>query len=258
MRARRGARRLAALWPGHSRTPQGDATRAWRRWPPFERPAVTRIGIVRKCLTAGGCGCIGPILLDGWMGYGAGLALMYGTWRWQRRIGATHEGELAEGEIGTTGGVLSGEQKALIASQLPLTAEMLAACLAAGAGPPEAAEAVGNSLGGPLGQRLAWAAAELRLGGEPSTVWGRVAALPGAAELARSLERATVTGAPAVEPVTRLAADCRADRGRAATARARRAGVLATAPLGLCFLPAFLLVGVAPVVIGLAEGLLTT
>ena len=32
--------------------------------------------------------------------------------------------------------------------------------------------------------------------------------------------------------------------------------VLITAPVGLCFLPAFLAVGVAPVVIGLATGLL--
>ena len=37
-----------------------------------------------------------------------------------------------------------------------------------------------------------------------------------------------------------------------AEARAQRAGVLIAAPLGLCFLPAFLLLGIAPVVIGLA------
>ncbi len=38
----------------------------------------------------------------------------------------------------------------------------------------------------------------------------------------------------------------------AAEARAQRAGVLIAAPLGLCFLPAFLVLGVVPVVIGLA------
>ena len=37
---------------------------------------------------------------------------------------------------------------------------------------------------------------------------------------------------------------------------ARRAGVLVTAPVGLCFLPAFIAVGVLPVVIGLAGGVL--
>ena len=35
-----------------------------------------------------------------------------------------------------------------------------------------------------------------------------------------------------------------------------RAQVLISAPVGLCFLPAFLAVGVAPVVIGLATGLM--
>jgi pilus assembly protein TadC len=56
--------------------------------------------------------------------------------------------------------------------------------------------------------------------------------------------------------VGRLAADARADRARAATARARRAAVAVTAPVGLCFLPAFIAIGVLPVVIGLAGGAL--
>jgi pilus assembly protein TadC len=37
---------------------------------------------------------------------------------------------------------------------------------------------------------------------------------------------------------------------------ARRAAVLITAPVGLCFLPAFVAIGVLPVVIGVAGGLL--
>ncbi|MFE9251025.1 type II secretion system F family protein [Streptomyces sp. NPDC007088] len=141
-------------------------------------------------------------------------------------------------------------------AQVPLAADLLAACVAAGAGPVEAAEAVGDSLGGPVGTRLAQVAAEIRLGGDPARAWAGFGALPGAGGLARLLERATASGAPAAEPVTRLAADCRARWNRAATARARRAAVLVTAPLGLCFLPAFLVVGVAPVLIGLAGALL--
>ncbi|MFJ3882984.1 type II secretion system F family protein [Streptomyces sp. NPDC090077] len=141
--------------------------------------------------------------------------------------------------------------------QLPFAADLLAACLAAGAGPVEAAEVVGESLGGPVGKRLALAGAELRLGGEPGAAWGRLAELPGARGLAECLERAARTGAPAAEPVSRLAAALRADRSRRAGARAQRAAVLVTAPVGLCFLPAFLAVGVAPVVIGMASGLLS-
>ncbi|MEU5159181.1 type II secretion system F family protein [Streptomyces sp. NPDC020875] len=140
--------------------------------------------------------------------------------------------------------------------QLPLAADLLAACVAAGAGPREAAGAVGESLGGPLGARLSRTAAELRLGGEPAGAWGGLARIPGAGELARCLERADATGAPAAGPVARQAHRLRAERARSAAARARRAQVLVTAPVGLCFLPAFLAVGVGPVVIGLAAGLL--
>jgi hypothetical protein len=56
--------------------------------------------------------------------------------------------------------------------------------------------------------------------------------------------------------VSRLAAEVRAERRSAAEQAARRVGVLAVAPLGLCFLPAFLLLGVVPVVVGLAGPLL--
>lgn len=141
------------------------------------------------------------------------------------------------------------------ARQLPLAADLMAACVAAGAGPREAAEAVGPSLGGPLGEALTRAAAELRLGGEPAQCWSRLDRL-GCRELARYMARATTTGVPPVEEIARLAAGCRAEQARYSAARARRAGVLITAPLGLCFLPAFLLVGVAPVVMGLAGTIL--
>ncbi|MFJ2934978.1 type II secretion system F family protein [Streptomyces sp. NPDC087219] len=139
---------------------------------------------------------------------------------------------------------------------LPLAADLLAACASAGAGPGEAAEAVGRSLGGPLGERLTRTAAELRLGGEPAEVWRRFGAIPGASGLARCMERAGSSGAPAAEAVARHAAALRSARARTAAAGARRAQVLISGPVGLCFLPAFLAVGVAPVVIGLATGLL--
>jgi pilus assembly protein TadC len=140
----------------------------------------------------------------------------------------------------------------VVERQLPLAADLMAACLASGAGPHEAADAVGRSLSGPFGGELTRVAAELRLGGDPARCWGRFASY----DLGRCMERACTTGVPPVEEVSRLAAAYRAERGRNALARARRAGVLATAPLGLCFLPAFLLVGVAPVVMGLAGTIL--
>ncbi|MEE1773656.1 type II secretion system F family protein [Streptomyces sp. JV185] len=185
----------------------------------------------------------GWVLVGGLPGCVAGLAGAYGAWRWQRSRRGPGPG------AGQT-------ESAEAAHQLPLAADLLAACISAGAGPREAAEAVGESLGGPVGVRLARTAAEIRLGGEPAVAWGRFGEIPGASALARCLDRAGSTGAPAAEPVARLAEAMRAERASAAVARAQRAGVAVTAPVGLCFLPAFLMVGVAPVVIGLATGLL--
>ncbi|MFF9503604.1 type II secretion system F family protein [Streptomyces sp. NPDC014656] len=170
----------------------------------------------------------------------AGAGGMLGARWWLRRAAVSREAAV--------------EREAV--RQLPLAADLLAACASAGAGPGEAAEAVGRSMGGPLGERLLRTAAELRLGGEPARVWAAFGAIPGAEGLARCLERAGASGAPAADAVARHAAVLRAAAARTATARARRAQVLISAPVGLCFLPAFLAVGVAPVVIGLARGLL--
>ncbi|WSC96840.1 type II secretion system F family protein [Streptomyces sp. NBC_01754] len=218
------------------------ASRPWHGRRLLRRPAV-RDG-VRRCAASLGAWSAGWFLVGGVTGCGAGLAAAYGVWRWQRAAEVRGTTAAAKAEAASAVG------------QLPIAADLLAACLLVGAGPQDAAEAVGESVSGPLGARLARTAAEIRLGVEPADAWGRFGEIPGAAPLARCLERAGATGAPAADPVSRLADEIRGARASASVARAQRAGVLITAPVGLCFLPAFLAVGVAPVVIGLATGLL--
>ncbi|MFI8963534.1 type II secretion system F family protein [Streptomyces sp. NPDC053493] len=231
-RRRRGRERRRV---GELLGPQ-PATSARRRAP------VVIPARLRAWSVPGAAGLAGYVLLGGFLGLLAGAGAAWALRRWQaRRTPNTGPGGGSEGET---------------ARQLPLAADLLAACASAGAGPEESAEAVGRSLGGPVGERLIRTAAELRLGGEPAEVWRRFGAIPGAAALARCLERAASSGAPAAEAVARHAEALRAARAREASARAQRAQVLITAPVGLCFLPAFLAVGVAPVVIGLASGLL--
>jgi pilus assembly protein TadC len=185
--------------------------------------------------------CAGWVLIGGLAGVLVGLAAGFGVRRWRQRRTPTQAEEY---------------DVTLAARQLPLAADLVAACIAAGASPVAAAQAVGEALGGPVGERLARGAAEVRLGGEPGDAWRRLASIPGAQGLARLLQRSDESGVPAAVPVGRLAAEARAEWGRSATARARRAAVMVTAPVGLCFLPAFLAIGVLPVVIGLAGGLL--
>ncbi|MFI1103694.1 type II secretion system F family protein [Streptomyces melanogenes] len=227
-----------------------DGERAWLpgAWPRGASSPLARLmggGAARGRLVRAWAGPLGVlaaayVLIGGVPGAVVGLLAAYGARRWARRRKPQRASAGAE----------------WVDPELPLAADLLAACLAAGAGPREAAGAVGESLDGPVGRRLAQIAAELRLGGEPAEAWGRLGAIPGAAGLARCLERAASSGAPAAGPVGRVAERCRVDRARTTAARARRAGVLITGPLGLCFLPAFLAAGVAPVVIGLAGGLL--
>jgi pilus assembly protein TadC len=135
--------------------------------------------------------------------------------------------------------------------ELPGACELLAVCLTAGVPVGAALAGVGASVTGPLGAELSAVAVLLRLGAEPRKAW--LAAPPEMAALGRVLVRAGESGSTVTAALRALA-----DEGRGA-ARARteaavhRAGVWVLAPLGLCFLPAFLCLGVLPLVLGIAD-----
>jgi Type II secretion system (T2SS), protein F len=141
-------------------------------------------------------------------------------------------------------------------ADLALFVDLLAAGLAAGASVPEALAAVSGALPGVVADRLRPVVAALSLGAAPEPAWAPLRSDPALRPLASTLTRAGVTGAPPVDALVELAADLRARRRLAATEAARTAGVRAVAPLGLCFLPAFVLVGVVPTVVGLAAAAL--
>lgn len=134
---------------------------------------------------------------------------------------------------------------------LPLACDLLAACLEAGVPPGAAIAAVGEASPPPLGEALSRVAALYRFGTEPARAWdGTPSTLDG---LARAFVRAGGSGSSVVPSLRALAADVR-DSSRARTeAAVRRAGVWVLAPLGACFLPAFLCLGVVPLVLGIAR-----
>jgi Flp pilus assembly protein TadB len=132
---------------------------------------------------------------------------------------------------------------------LPLVADLLAACAEAGLPPERSLHVVARAVGGPLGDLLAAVAARLELGIDPVMEWSAVARDPQLAPLARAVLRSIESGAPLAAGLARLAMDRRRDLRTLGQLRARRVGVQAAAPLGLCFLPAFMLIGVVPTVV---------
>ncbi len=137
---------------------------------------------------------------------------------------------------------------------LPGACDLLAVCLSAGMPLTGALAAVSAALPGPLGSDLARVAALGRLGADAHRAWDEVA--DEVRPLARVLVRAAGSGASAAPALTALAADCRALTRADTEAAVRRAGIWVLLPLGLCFLPAFVCLGVVPLVLGLAGDVL--
>ncbi|WP_369132539.1 type II secretion system F family protein [Modestobacter sp. I12A-02662] len=213
--------RLASLLP---RPPRGDPVPADRPPPPGPR---------RRWSLAGMAG----LALFGLLDAGPAAAVLaagvvVGVERLLRRTGAAPD----------TG--------ARLHRDLPVACDLLAVCLAAGTPVGAALTVVADAVAGPLGDHLVRVGGLYGLGASPRRAWAGTP--PPADALARALVRAGESGSAVVPALQRLAADLRAtDRSRTEAA-VRSAGVWVLAPLGLCFLPAFLCLGVVPLVLGIA------
>lgn len=137
------------------------------------------------------------------------------------------------------------------------TLDVLAACLQSGMAVSTAAAAAAPSAPPYLARLLLRAADLLALGADPSTAWAN----PGdgdrhADALLRLARRSASSGTALAQGVAELASRSRDDAADAARAAAERASVLIAGPLGVCYLPAFLCLGIVPVVAGLAADVL--
>lgn len=141
-------------------------------------------------------------------------------------------------------------QRERIAADMPTAVDLLAGCLASGRPPTAALAEVGDAVGGPLAGELGVVTVRLHLGADPVAVWTDLGCRPGPlAALGRTMARSLDTGAPMADGLRLLSADLRRSRRADVERRARGVGVRAAAPLGLCFLPAFVLVGIVPSVV---------
>jgi pilus assembly protein TadC len=141
-------------------------------------------------------------------------------------------------------------RRARTVAAVPHVVDLLAACLTAGLSPAAAVEQITDAVEPPVRDELAEISARLRLGVDPVTVWGDLARHPQLGGLGRTLVRAVESGASVADAMQRLADDLRRSSRADVESRARAVGVKAAVPLGVCLLPAFVLVGVVPLVAG--------
>lgn len=131
---------------------------------------------------------------------------------------------------------------------LPHLVSLFAATLRAGAEPVAGLARVCVALPGPTADRLAPVVERSRWGASGAEVWGALTHDEALAPLGRALARSQSSGASVVQAVERLADELERESLARAEDAARRVGVAAAVPLGVCLLPAFLLLGVVPTV----------
>ena len=186
-----------------------------------------------------------------------------------RMVGAVAAGSITWLVIGGVAGIAAGVLVILVAArllrrieppairrarqaataELPFAADLLAAALRAGVPVEAAARTTGTGIGGVVGRDLVRVADGLRLGLEPADAWPMLRTTPGADRIVDAVVRSAESGAAVARALERLADDLRGSRAVAVEAAAARVGVLIVLPLGLCFLPAFVLAGIVPVIV---------
>lgn len=143
----------------------------------------------------------------------------------------------------------SRRRQARIEADLPMALDLVVAALGVGRPPVMAFSVAAEATTGPLAAELATIAGRLAMSADPQTVWQAVCDDPSLGPVGRAFRRATASGMPVAGIVEAVADELRRDRTARLRERGQRVGVRTAAPLGLCFLPAFFLIGVVPTVV---------
>ncbi len=142
--------------------------------------------------------------------------------------------------------------RTLVRESMPDAVELFVVCVHAGRSPPQAIAELARTAPGPV--RPAFAAVELQLHRGRSLADAldelpRIAGPPGR-DLATAVATADRDGLPLAPVLDRLATEARAERRRAGEAAARGLPVRLSFPLVVCTLPSFVLLAIAPAVLG--------
>lgn len=131
------------------------------------------------------------------------------------------------------------------------TVELLAVCLAAGSPMRHALDVVGGVSEPATAKILARVSGQLAMGLPEKQAWQDLVEDDVWGQVARDVARSAASGTSLVEVLQVHADEARLVAEEKAQERARTAGVRSVVPLMVCFLPAFVLVGVLPIIAGL-------
>ncbi len=194
-----------------------------------------------------------PLPLVAALGAGVALVFIGGRLGWLLAV------PVAVGAERATRMIMRSQRPELDRGSTAFVLDLIAAALAAGL-PVEAAigavDASVNRFGdAPLRTAIApfsLVARLLALGSDPVRAWTELESAAGLGPIAAAGRRCAHSGARLAGALTEAAGELRDLHRQRLLARAQRTGVWALLPLGLCFLPAFVCLGVVPVVAGVA------
>lgn len=129
--------------------------------------------------------------------------------------------------------------------------DLLAAALRVGSPIPQALSAVGIAASGRLGAKIRRVAAHLALGSEWESAWNHAEEDSGLRAIKSSLAPAWISGAPVAALLDHAKKRVRAERAANDSEAAKRLGVQLILPVALCYLPAFVVLGLVPVLLAL-------
>lgn len=143
-----------------------------------------------------------------------------------------------------------------LVAELPSALDVLAACVLAGLPLRAATDAVVASSEGAVSEVLGRVGARCAAGFSDSEAWAALRDDPVLGSLARDLARASDAGTAVGALLARHAETARSAAQSRALAQARAVGVRTIVPVSLCYLPAFFLLGVVPVIAGVFASLM--
>ncbi|MCL2470695.1 MAG: type II secretion system F family protein [Propionibacteriaceae bacterium] len=139
--------------------------------------------------------------------------------------------------------------------ELPRALDLVRACVRAGQPLRNAIETVAQAVGPPISNLFGTVSNALSVGMSEAQAWAVLKEDPVIGFVARDLTRSATWGTAVVDVLAQHSVDLRRQGRAAQLAAAKSVGVKSVLPLGLCYLPAFMLIGVVPVIAAGLSGL---